>query len=270
MSGTTHKSSGKWARSGPIGAASAVLLVVVALWEVLRVLGAQAPDEAAWAKAAAFVRQNHEPGELIVFAPSWTDPLGRAALGDRIPMEMAARMDAARYGTIWELSLGGARAAETHGLAPVLETSIAGITVRRFERAPAMVSYDFVAAAGEARMRGAATASLEEVGFEPHRCIKAVPAAGGEVTVTYPQARLGTELVGYVGLADVFTRRDVRQPGHLQVLVRGKEVAQVSPGVDDGWVRFAVKTEPGVAEVRFVASAAVPQRLICFAAEARQ
>ena len=110
---------------------------------------------------------------------------------------------------------------------------------------------------------------LAEVGFAPHRCIEVVPT-GHPVTITFPQLPLGASLVGYVGLADVFTRRNIRAPGSLTVEIGGRQVASVKPGVDDGWVRFEAATTPGDADVTFTASADAPQRLICFAAEARQ
>ena len=88
--------------------------------------------------------------------------------------------------------------------------------------------------------------------------------------MTFPELPLGSTLVGYVGLADVFTRRDIRAPGKLEVELGGRTLATVTPGVDDGWVRFAVPTTPGAADVTFVASADAPNRLICFAAEARR
>jgi hypothetical protein len=96
------------------------------------------------------------------------------------------------------------------------------------------------------------------------------PNPGQPARITFPQLPLGAELVGYVGLADVFTRRDVRAPGHLDVEIGGTVVASVSPGVDDGWVRFAARTTPGAADVTFVASADAPTRQLCFAAETRR
>jgi hypothetical protein len=55
------------------------------------------------------------------------------------------------------------------------------------------------------------------------------------------------------------------------VLVDGEEVAAIELGIDDGWVRFAVETEPReAAQVEFLVSAPVRDRLICFAAEARR
>jgi hypothetical protein len=116
---------------------------------------------------------------------------------------------------------------------------------------------------------GRPTLEIAEVGFEPHRCLQVTPAPNRPVRITFPQLMLGTKLVGYAGLADVFTRRDIRAPGSLAVEIGGKQVAQLTPGVDDGWVRFEATTTPGPTDVTFIASATAPQRLICFAAEAR-
>ena len=97
-----------------------------------------------------------------------------------------------------------------------------------------------------------------------------MPAPGTPVRLTFPQLALGTELVGYIGIADVFTRRDERSPAKLDVEIGGAVVASATAGVDDGWVRFAAPTTPGAADVTFVASSAGGNRLICFAAEARR
>ena len=77
----------------------------------------------------------HQPGDLIVFAPRWNDPVGRLHLGDLIPVEMAGRLDGERYGRIWELDIRGARAPETRGLTAAEVHDVGGVTVRRFERA---------------------------------------------------------------------------------------------------------------------------------------
>ena len=254
----------------------ALLLLAVSLWEIVAVASAseRAPEEEDWNAVSAELRARHRPGELIVFAPDWLDPVGRQVLGDLIPIEMAARMDAARYPVVWEISTRGAGAPEVAGGEPVLEEEHGALTLRRYERPAAEVVTDFVDAFARARTAGArARVSLEEVGFEPHRCVRVVPPPGRTASVTYPRAELGRELVGYVGLADVFTRRDVREPGRLTVKVDGRPVAEVTAGVDDGWVRFAAPTAPGTAEVVFEATAVGPgarDRRICFAAEARR
>ncbi len=232
------------------------------------------PGDPAWHAAAAVVRAEHRPGDLIVFAPAWNDPVGRLHLGDLIAIDDAARMDAARYARIWELSIRGARAPETAGLTPIVEREVDGVTVRRFERTPVSVLADVRERLVGVRVEGTRargpTLELAEVGFAPHRCILVVPNPGAPVRVTFPAVPLGTELVGYAGLADVFTRRDIRVPGRIQVEIDDVVVADTHLGVDDGWVRFAAPTRPGTADVTFTISAEAANRQVCFAAETRR
>jgi hypothetical protein len=256
-------------------AVPAALLVVLAGWEIVatRCSTSSVPDDRAWAAAASVVRAQRQPGDLIVFAPDWVDPVGRLHLGDLIPIEAAARMDAARFGRIWELAIRDARHPDTAGLTPVATDERGGITIRRYERPAAAVLADVGELLATAKTTGAGrgpTLQLAEVGFAPHRCVQIVPSPGAPVRITFPQVPLGTELVGYVGLADVFTRRDIRAPGQLDVEIAGRVVASVSPGVEDGWVRFHAATTPGSADVTFVARASAPNRQLCFAAEARR
>jgi hypothetical protein len=261
------------ARPSPIAVVPALLLVAIALWEVCaarRDAGA-VPGDAAWRVAGERVRAGFRPGDLIVFAPAWIDPVGRRELGDLIPIEAAARMDAARYGRIWELAIRGARSPDTAGLEPVAVDDAGGVAVRRYERAPAVVVADVLERLTGATSDGARpTLELAEVGFAPHRCLQISPQPGVPLRIAFPQLPLGRELVGYAGIADVFTRRDVRSPGRIDVEIAGAVVASVEPGVDDGWVRFAAPTQPGPADVVFVARARDPNRRICFAAEARR
>ena len=75
-----------------------------------------------WDAAAAEVRAGFQPGDLIVFAPAWSDAVGRLHLGDLIPPEMAARADESGYRRVWEVSIRGARAPET--LADVVKAGL--------------------------------------------------------------------------------------------------------------------------------------------------
>jgi hypothetical protein len=267
-----------WQRFRPlVGALPALILALVALWEIVAIAraGSDVPTAGDWQRAAEAVRAEHESGDLIVFAPSWLDPVGRQHLGDLIPIEMAARMDGARYGRVWELSARGARAPEARGEV-VLSETFGELTVRRYQRPAAEIVTDFVEAfsPGGGRVRGSAQVELQEVGFTPRRCVVARPAPDRTVTILYPKVALGSELVGYVGLADIFNLRDHRQPGRLEVLIDGKQVATTTVGVDDGWVKWQVATEPAAeVDVEFRATAVGPKALkrwICFAAEARQ
>jgi hypothetical protein len=261
------------ASRSPVAIVPALLLVAIAAWEVCaaRCDASGVPGDAAWEAAAAEVRAGYRPGDLIVFAPDWIDPVGRLHLGDRIPIEAAARMDAARYGRIWELAIRGARSPDTAGLTPVATTDHDGVGVRRYERAPAIVTADLLDRLAGASSTGARPAlELAEVGFAPHRCLVVSPAPNAPLRITFPGLPLGRQLVGYVGIADVFTRRDVRSPARLDVELAGQGIASAVAGVDDGWVRFAAATPPGPADVTIVLGASDANRRICFAAEARQ
>jgi len=256
-----------------IAALPALVLLAVAVWEIaISASAARAvPHDDAWGRAADYVRSRYQRGDLIVFSPEWTDPIGRLHLGDLIPIATAARMDDARYSRIWEISIRGARAPELAGLQAVTTWEDEGVTVRRFQRAAATIVSDIrdllptVKATG-----GTPRLELAEVGFRPHRCVQVTPVANTPARLTFPQVALGRQLVGYVGIADIFTRRDERSPIRLDVELGGAKVASVTAGVDDGWVRFEVPTQEGLGDVTFVASATAPGKLICFAAEARK
>ncbi len=302
--------------SGRLAALPAVILVAVALWEIAAARAdLDVPGDPEWEAAAQVVRSGYKPGDLIVFAPRWADPIGRLHLGDLIPLETAARMDAARFGRIWELSMRGAHAPEVAGLSPVEEKD-GPVTVRRFERPPAIVLVDLASAARTADRP--VRVELTEVGFEPHRCVlvptppirpyldplidklQQLPApqiaktlrAFDRLVPELPQLRgrshadrtgtrivfrqlpLGRELVGYVGIADVFTRREDRAPVTLAVDAGGATTEVTAP--IDRWVRFSVATTPGVADIAVTLRwEAKPGELwapkqVCFTAEARQ
>jgi hypothetical protein len=201
-------------------------------------------------------------------------------LGDLIPIAMASRLDAGRYGVIHELSIRGVRAPETRGLSLVWQGELGGVTVRRFEKRPETLVTDLVGLAvdrANVRVEGGVARApevvLAEVGFEPHRCVQVVPAADQAVTLTFANVAVGTALIGGVGLADVFKRRQVRDPIELSVAIDGIEVARVAAGVDSGWVRFRATTTPGVANVTVTARAigrGSVDRQVCFAAELRR
>jgi hypothetical protein len=115
--------------------------------------------------------------------------------------------------------------------------------------------------------------AFTEVGFEPHDCVVVTARPGAPTRVTFPHLTLGRTLVGYVGIPDVFERRDYRDPGTLAIEIAGTTMASATAGVDDGWVRFEAATTPGVADVTVVTTTTGrpdQRRRLCFAAEARE
>ena len=73
-----------------IASAFALLAIVEAATAV--VAPRRVATEADWSATAAEVRAGFRPGDLIVFAPRWTDPIGRFHLGDLVTPEMAGRV----------------------------------------------------------------------------------------------------------------------------------------------------------------------------------
>lgn len=259
--------------------------MVVCAWVSTAVIshaGRSAPVAENWSEAADYLRTHRgssdgDSSDLIVFAPRWVDPIGRQYFGDQMDIAMAARMDAARYARIWEVSLPGARASETRGLKLESTKEFGPLRLREYLQTPALVAYDFTAdwkaAVVSGQMQGRPNLGLQEVGFEAHRCIKVVPKPDKTASMRFESVTLGSELVAYVGLADVFTRRDVRAPGRLEILVNGSMVSTSKVTNNNGWQRVAVDTQPGQATVEFRMTAVgkdARDRRICFAAEARQ
>ena len=163
-----------------LAAAPALLLIVVALWEIVATFHAAhaVPDDDAWARATRALREAYKPGDLIVFAPGWVDPVGRMHAGDLIPLDMAARMDAAKYGSIWELAIRGAHAPEVDGLTAQTSTDYDGVTLRHYVRTPAIVVDDALVQLRDPAVRGRLTGESPEPGSEVTvRLDRADPAA---------------------------------------------------------------------------------------------
>ncbi len=252
------------------------MLVVVALFEIISIAraGGDTGSDEQWQAAAERVRAEWRVGDLVVFAPDWVDPVGRLVLGELLSIEDAARMDGAKYTVVWELSIRGARAKETLGRTLESSFSEGPISIKKWVGEPLVVTADFRELIASAQISGDSVGrprvSLEEVGFEPHRCVLAIPKPGAAMSILFPEVELGSTLVGYVGIADVFTRRDVRDPARLELVVDGVAVADVTVGVEDGWVRFEAATRPKTSNVQIRIGSAAKNRRVCFAAEARR
>jgi hypothetical protein len=241
-------------------------LVLLAVWEITIVVGARqtAPTSEDWQGAAVAVRHASGPNALILFAPRWIDPIGRLWLGDRISVNQAARMDAVRYGDVWEISIRGATAPEVAHETPVSDLRFGRVRARHFLRNAPTVTWDI-----------AAQSQLNEVDFEPRRgVLLELGQVDQERRLVFADVPLGTELQVYGGLADYRTRYENRATARLQVMVDGREVSSGDIGNESGWLALpAVSTSPGPHRVELVArvhDSRGPIRLaLCVAAEAR-
>jgi hypothetical protein len=280
---------------------AAALLALLAAVETATALTASArvAPAADWDAAAAEVRAGLEQGDLILFAPRWVDQIGRAHLGDVIPVEMAARADADRYARVWEVSIRDARADETRGAHLVRQAQHGRVRVALYEKPAASVLYDLTAHADEARVTqtlgvgiGGETPCYRDVGsgfrcagshverrtleidYQPRRGILA-PVDGPRTThIAFAEVPFGAALVLYAGIHDYYARKNGDGRVDFRVLVDGREQLASSVGNGDGWRRFELDTA-GLAgtrhQLRFDISAADPAwRNLGFHAETRR
>jgi hypothetical protein len=289
----------EWIRRRRVSVAVVAGVLLLALAETATALIApfRAPSDADWKAAAAEVRAGFKPGDLIVAAPDWADQVMRLHLGDLVPLPAAGRLDDARYGRVWVLSQRGASASEGRGTVAV--TSRHGnLTLRRHERPPAVVSFDFLDRWNQARVvrvqpgRGEIPCErlpdrfqcpdmgfnfvkpqLLEIGTTMRNALYAQPVAGATVVVEFAGVALGRELAVGAGLHHVWRRRDAEGTVELRVLVDGREVGRTRASNRTGWrvdrfdtSAFARK----VGTVRFELTSDQPfSRHFGFAAEAR-
>jgi hypothetical protein len=282
-----------------LGAAVVVALLAVAETTVALVAPFRAPTEADWAAAAAAVRAGYRPGDLIVAAPAWADPILRVHLGDLIPPEIAARMDDDRFGRVWEVSQRGARAPAAAGGTATVDDRFGRLRVRLVERSAETVTYDFVAHWADARVsrrdpRGAVVActpagdrivcpapgnnslhrQLVEVDQKLREALLTEPVAGAAVLIEFPSVPLGRALVIATGLHDTWMRKAARGTVEARLTV-GAQTADLPVTSDDsGWTRTRIDTAAQAGQtvpVKLEITSAAPfDRFFAFAAEARQ
>lgn len=261
------------------------------------------PSESDWKAAAAAVRAGYQAGDLIVFAPTWSDQVGRSYLGDLVTLEMAGRADEDRYGRIWEVAVRGARAPETKGTKLESENAYGRVQVALYRKAPPVkVTYDFTAQLAQARLTqvlpggagnevpcyvnpldhddGFQCASTHvgrrtlEIDYRPHRGILA-PVDGQRTTrLEFDAAPLGKTLIGYTGMHDYFSRKNAQGTVHFTVFVDDQPMVSLDQGNEPGWQRFTIDTARWAGQtrrVRFEISAPAPAwRTFGFHAEARR
>ena len=283
-----------------LGLAVAAAIVVLAVVEttVALVAPSRAPKDADWEAAAREIRASFAPGDLIVAAPAWADPLMRLHLGDLVPLPIAARLDDARFGRVWEIGQRGAHAPEAARGAVALERRFGALTLRRVDRAPAVILYDFLDRWTDARVsrRSPGRPDVEcprvgdhfqcadlsfnfvrpqtvEVDTKIRRALLAQPVANATVVIDYPAVPLGRELVIATGLHDTWMRKAAQGVVDLRVVVGGTPQAAIEATNGSGWQLTHVDTSASagrVVDVRFeITSPAPSQRDFVLAAEAR-
>lgn len=94
----------------------------------------RAPDAADWEKVPGLVEQLRRPGDLVVVAPQWAEPLARHTLGDAVmPLRDVARSDTTGYRVLLELAMHGAESEEVQGFRELSQLEDGPFRLRRLE-----------------------------------------------------------------------------------------------------------------------------------------
>ena len=234
-----------------------------------------------WKDAAAKVKAERKPGEPVLFAPLWVEPLGRHHLGDQLDPELLMLSDVDSHQRVFEVSVRGKRHPWLVGQRPSQRWTLGRVTVALYEReTPAEVLFDFTARIQDARVtliqnaseaskdarvrrcrwkngargrRGRFTCDprrgwnwvgphLAEVAHRPYRCIFAHPVDEHVVRITFPAVKMGNTLVGYTGIDDFENRKRSDAPVVLKVFAGPKQIKVVHHQNAWPWRRFTVVT----------------------------
>lgn len=258
----------------------------LSLWELVAALGPRGLAVGDVQEAAARVRAELKPGELVTVAPAWIEPQVRRELGDLMPASMLGRADASRYGRIWELSFAGQHAEEVQGLVAERAQRFGGVVVASYPHEAVAVSLDLterlpsarvtmalggqaekpcywvgVAAGGLAQRgpagafrceRGTVEPRTAEVDYRPRR---AVVVEVGELTRTalvfegIPDAAWrGGKLVLWLGHHDFHRRKTAQGPSSVVVdLDRGAARVPIQVEVKQGFRPTEIPLPQGAA-----------------------
>jgi hypothetical protein len=189
-----------------------------------------------WLAAGRAARPRLRPGDLIVTAPQWADPLGRLVLGDRMTLDDVTRPDARTYARIWELSIRGARHPDTAGATRRWRRQLGRVTLSLWEQRPVTVATDFYERLDQAEVYEGAGPSRRgctwvpghaffdcgagwkavrrvraEIDYSPKRCVMIAPQDGPARVIEFPALPLGERLVIWTGLAGYDPRYRARR-----------------------------------------------------------
>ncbi len=186
------------------------------------------PSEDDWKQAARVIAAEKQPRDLVIVAPNWATQ-GRMFLGHLMTFRDIGRFDTSTYERVYEVSAGGARAAETMAFEPESESEHGKLKVSRYKLPPpAHVIYDFGRNVRRASAEGFKRKSariLIDHWFNP-RLVIPVPLSREPMTLTYEDVPLDGVLRGW-GIIDYrHARHNKGRPVTLAVSVDGKEVGR--------------------------------------------
>jgi hypothetical protein len=151
----------------------------------------RAPNADEWGAVRPLVASLHKPGDPVVVAPYWAEPMARLAFGDQLmPIREVARPDVSRYNEALEVSILGRRAPELEGWKVAREERQGKFTLRTVQNpTPVQVTFDFTdhiePSAAAVRVEKPGLPSVD-CSFNPNAIVESGGLGGAPV---YPAAR---------------------------------------------------------------------------------
>ena len=253
----------------------AVLELGAHLW-----IQARVPEDESWASAAAFVRERLSPGDRVIAAPAWADPIARLYLGDLPSLRTASADDSVGGRAVWELSIRGASHRPSP---PSLERSFGNVQVRMWPTSSDRMVFDFVERIDHAEVElgtappipcpwvqapvpggglGAGplppaerfvcdpsrpwlwvgATVMADLDLLPRRCVWQHPAGLEPVRTTFRDVLLDEEIVLSGGLDYNNARTDGDVPVRAAVFVDNELLGEMQIGDRDPWTHQTIDT----------------------------
>ncbi len=246
------------------------------------VIRSRVPPDSDWEAASAYIRSEKQPGDLILVAPDWADPLLRLHLGDEIPIAAAGRADFAPFERVWEVSIRGHwhRGLNPRDAEPLPLHEFGEVSVRLHDIGPSPIVANLIDALPQAEVRIGERACrwqsrraeggglgrgalwpkdrfhcgpqpwlfvgetvLEDLDLQPRRCVWQHPASGEPVRTTLRNVPLGERIVLHAGLYYVHERPLTGGTVEVEVELDGESIGTMVHRDGDGWKRLEVSTE---------------------------
>jgi hypothetical protein len=202
-----------------------VPLVVIAevflQWRIPR----QEPSEEDWKAAAAAVKAEKKPGDLVVIAPDWAVQ-GRMYFKSMMSWKDFGRFDTSTYSRIFEVSMMGAKGPETLGLVPLTTQKFGKMTVTKYKLpAPDKVIFDFTDHLKDAALKRVEKKPriLIDHKFIPRRV--AAMRLLDVASLEFDQVPMKGTLLVYGIIGYLEARFDDGEPVRLSVFVNDKRIA---------------------------------------------
>jgi hypothetical protein len=267
-------------RRWPLAALLALLAGVGAESVALLVQHGSAPGAQDWRALAATLRNERKSDEPVLFAPMWSEPVGRLHLGEQIDFELLLLSDVDRHARVWEVSSRGARHPWLAGSRPARDFVFGPLRLALYEKPAQRVTFDFTRGIQHARVeklvgskREASEAEpnrldearrctwegkrfscdraarwnwvgphIAEVGHRPYRCIYAHAVDGHVLRISFSAVPVGKTLVGYTGIDDFENRKLSKKSVTLTVKLGDRTLGTIRHDNSTPWRRFRLET----------------------------